>query len=100
MAEALEKGAEDETPGTVIRVTEGWDCIQPLEEYGSLPIVIESRIDNDATQPETVSAVSLTSPDCAGDGKPEHDRLDPQHQKRRGHHRHDAGRDQAGRGSA
>jgi hypothetical protein len=70
MAEALKKQAEEATPGTVIQVTEGWDCTQPLEAYGSLPITIESSIDNEAIQPEMVDAVSLTGPRCEGDGDP------------------------------
>jgi hypothetical protein len=70
MAEALKKRAEEATPGTVIRVTEGWDCTRPLESYGNLPIIIESRIDNEAIQPEMVDAVALTGPNCTGDGNP------------------------------
>jgi hypothetical protein len=68
MAEALKKRAEDATPGTTIRTDENWECDRPLEEYGELPIIVKSRIDD---QPRPVEAVTLSGPDCAGDGNPE-----------------------------
>ena len=68
MAEALKRRAEDVTPGTTIRTAENWECDRPLERYGELPIVIKSRIED---QPRPLEAVTLTGPDCAGDGNPE-----------------------------
>jgi hypothetical protein len=70
MAEALKKRAEEATPGTTIRTTENWECDRPLESYGKLPIIVKSRIDNTAPQ-APVEAVTLSGPDCAGDGDPE-----------------------------
>lgn len=68
MAEALKRRAEDATPGTVIRTTETWLCDRPLEQYGALPIIVKSRI---ADQPRPVEAVTLSGPDCTGDGNPD-----------------------------
>jgi hypothetical protein len=68
MAEALKRRAEEATPGTTIRTTENWECDRPLEQYGDLPIIVKSRIDD---QPQPVEAVTLSGPDCKGDGDPE-----------------------------
>ncbi|MGH3037171.1 MAG: SRPBCC family protein, partial [Gaiellaceae bacterium] len=68
MAEALEREAEEATPGTTIRTTESWECDRPLEQYGDLPIIVKSRIDHQA---QPIEAVTLSGPDCAGDGDPE-----------------------------
>jgi len=68
MAEALKKRAEAATPGTTIRAAENWVCDRPLEDYGDLPIIVKSHIDD---QPRPVEAVTLSGPDCAGDGNPE-----------------------------
>jgi hypothetical protein len=70
MAEALKKRAEGATPGTTIRTNETWLCDRPLEDYGDLPITVKSKIDNAAVQPQPVDAVTLSGPDCAGDGDP------------------------------
>lgn len=71
MAQALKRRAEDAAPGTTIRTSENWLCNRPLEDYGELPIIIKSRIDNDGVQPAAVEAVTLSGPDCTGDGDPE-----------------------------
>ncbi|MGH3013320.1 MAG: SRPBCC family protein [Gaiellaceae bacterium] len=68
MAEALKKRAEEATPGTTIRTTESWECDRPLDDYGDLPIIVKSRI---ADQARPAEAVTLSGPDCAGDGNPE-----------------------------
>jgi hypothetical protein len=68
MAEALERRVDDVTPGTTIRTAENWVCDRPLEQYGDLPIIVKSRI---VDQPRPLEAVTLTGPDCAGDGNPE-----------------------------
>jgi len=70
MAEALKERAEEATPGTTIRTTENWECDRPLEAYGELPIIVKSRIDNTGLQ-RPVEAVTLSGPDCAGDGNPD-----------------------------
>jgi hypothetical protein len=67
MADALKERAEEATPGTTIRTSENWECDRPLEAYGDLPIIVKSRIDDQA---RPVEAVTLTGPDCAGDGDP------------------------------
>lgn len=67
MAEALRRRAEDVTPGTTIRTAENWVCDRPLDQYGDLPIIVKSRIEG---QPRPLEAVTLTGPDCAGDGNP------------------------------
>lgn len=69
MARAIEQRAENIEPGTTIRTGETWLCNRPLEDYGELPIVVRSRIDNAAAQPESVEAV-LLSGGCTGDGNP------------------------------
>ena len=68
MADALKRRAEEATPGTTIRTTENWVCDRPLEEYGELPIIVKSRIDE---QSRPIEAVTLSGPDCAGDGNPQ-----------------------------
>lgn len=68
MAEALKERAEEATPGTTIRATKNWVCNRPLEDYGELPIIVKSRIDNQSRPSE---AVTLSGPGCAGDGDPE-----------------------------
>jgi hypothetical protein len=68
MAAALQKRAEEAIPGTTLRTDETWVCDRPLEEYGDLPIIVKSRI---VDQPEPVEAVTLSGPDCTGDGNPE-----------------------------
>lgn len=67
MAEALKRRADDVTPGTTIRATENWECDRPLEQYGELPIIVRSRIED---QPRPLEAVTLAGPDCTGDGNP------------------------------
>jgi hypothetical protein len=73
-AEKKEGGPEtivpDQGNGTLIRVTGTWECDKPLEQYGDLPIIVDSRIDNAAAQPESVDGVWLTGPRCSGDGNP------------------------------
>ncbi|MGH3024502.1 MAG: SRPBCC family protein [Gaiellaceae bacterium] len=68
MAEALKRRAEDVTPGTTIRTDENWECDRPLDQYGELPIIVKSRIEN---QPRPLEAVTLSGPDCSGDGNPQ-----------------------------
>ncbi len=68
MADALKERAEEATPGTTIRATENWECDRSLEAYGELPIIVKSRIDH---QLQPIEAVTLSGPECAGDGDPE-----------------------------
>ena len=68
MADALKERAEEATPGTTIRTDENWECDRPLEAYGDLPIIVKSKIDH---QDRPLEAVTLTGPDCAGDGDPD-----------------------------
>jgi len=68
MADALKERAEQATPGTTIRTTENWECDRPLENYGDLPIIVKSRIEH---QDRPLEAVTLSGPDCAGDGDPD-----------------------------
>ncbi|HEU4450255.1 MAG TPA: SRPBCC domain-containing protein [Gaiellaceae bacterium] len=66
MAVALKERAEEAVPGTVVRTSEHWLCDRPLEDYGDLPIIVKSRIENSAAE-----AVTLNGPDCSGDGNPD-----------------------------
>ncbi len=68
MAQALRRRAEELTPGTTIRTAENWECDRPLEQYGDLPIIVKSRIEDQA---QPLEAVTLSGPDCAGDGNPQ-----------------------------
>jgi hypothetical protein len=68
MAEALKERAEGATPGTTIRTDENWVCNRPLDAYGDLPIILKSRI---VDQARPLEAVTLSGPGCTGDGNPE-----------------------------
>ena len=71
VSQALQARVETKEPGTTIYADTVWNCTQPLENYGELPITVKSRIDNASAQPDNVEAVWLSGPDCAGDGDPE-----------------------------
>lgn len=70
MAKALKERAEESTPGTTIRTDDTWLCDRRLEYYGELPIIVKSRLDNDAARQRAAEAVVLSGPECAGDGDP------------------------------